>query len=156
MLFRDLGVAALMAALFWLDAMHLEGWLGTAVAVAAGASAGVVGFFIHEWGHLLGAWRARARVVAPDTIFSVFLFRFDVVRNSREQFLSMSWGGYAGSAVGSALILGCASFDVLSHQVAVVAVLLGFAATLILEVPIHRRISKGAPLPQEGVVYTQK
>jgi len=151
-LIRDLALTGLAAALFALDRTMSE----TLVAVLAGLSAGGVGFLIHEWGHLLGALRAGARVFAPERLASLFLFRFDLGANDRRQFLSMSWGGYLGSILGAVLIVGLASFEVLSHQVAVGAVALGTLATLVLEIPTHVRVSRGGPLPVDGIVYTRE
>jgi hypothetical protein len=141
---RDLALLAVAALLWWADA---RGSGSALLAVAAGVSAGVAGFLLHEWGHLAGALAAKSRVHFPDRVLAPLLFHFDTTRNDRRQFLWMSYGGYAGSLAGIALILAFAPLDRLSGRVALGLAAAGALVTFLAEVPTTVRVLRGAPLP---------
>jgi hypothetical protein len=153
---RDSAILVLTLLLWWLDRSAAAGFgtlARTLIAIAAGLGAALCGFLLHEWGHLLGARLAHAKLEFPAQLYSPFLFKFDVVHNGRREFLAMSYGGYASSVlgvVGLALVL---PRDALSGQVGLLAGVLGVLATLALELPTTVRVYRGAPLPAEGVVY---
>ncbi len=134
-----------------LRAAHAEGLFATAVAVAAGLLTTLVGFFAHEWGHLLGALWANGVVHAPRRLSSPFLFFFDVAKSDRRAFLAMSCGGYAASAMALALIMSAVPWRTLSGLTALVATSLGVLATFAIEVPTTVRVARGGPLPTGGV-----
>jgi hypothetical protein len=121
------------------------------VAVTAGMLTTLVGFFAHEWGHLLGALSANGVVHAPHRISSPFLFFFDVARSDRSAFLAMSYGGYLASAVALAVIMLAVPWHTLSGLTALVATSLGVLATFAIEVPTTVRVARGGPLPSGGV-----
>ena len=145
---RDSAIAA--AALWiWTVERNLdrETFGGQLLAVTAGALAAIVGFLLHEWGHLAGALAAGATFHPPRHLLSPFLFHFDVKRSSRLAFLMMSLGGYLGTAVGVGLTAWLAPSDRLSGQIALVMAALGSLATLTLEVPVTLRVLRGGELP---------
>jgi len=148
-LLRDLAALALAAVLWWADAVgpRAPGPRSLLVATGAGVSAGVVGFLLHEWGHLAAALAAGSHVHYPDRLLAPLLFHFDTARNDRRQFLWMSYGGYAASAVGVALIACLAPLDRWSGQLALGLAGLGMVVTLIAELPTTVRVARGAPLP---------
>jgi hypothetical protein len=134
-----------------LRATHPGELSASAVAVAAGLLTTLVGFFAHEWGHLLGALSANGVVHAPRRLSSPFLFFFDVARSDRRAFLAMSYGGYASSALALAIIMLAVPWRALSGITALVATSLGVLATFALEVPTTVRVARGGPLPSGGV-----
>ncbi len=152
---RDLGLLLVTHAIWWADAhLHQEASvLAGAIAVAAGGMAALCGFLLHEWGHLLGALLKNARVSYPARLTSPFLFMFDVGDNGRSEFLAMSCGGYAASALGIAVLLVVLPAERLSGQVGLVAACLGTLGVLIGEVPTTYRVYIGKPLPQRGPAY---
>lgn len=130
---------------------HTVGPSAVVVAVAAGLLTTLVGFFAHEWGHLLGALAAGGVVHAPRRLTSPFLFFFDVSKSDRRAFLAMSYGGYAASAVALAIIMVAVPWHALSGLTALVATSLGVLATFAIEVPTTVRVARGGPLPSGGV-----
>jgi hypothetical protein len=153
---RDAAIAAATLVVWALDArLRADGGPAVAAgiaAVAAGVLTALCGFLLHEWGHLLGALSSGAVVHPAPRAASVFLFRFDVSRSTRAQFLRMSWGGFAASAVAVALLLAVLPLDALSGQVALGLVALGVIATFVLEIPVAWRVARGGPLPT-GAAY---
>ena len=122
-------------------------------AVLAALLTTLVGFGVHEWGHLLGALAARARVELPAMPFQqIFLFRFDRTANSRPQFFAMALGGFAASILTVAVLLAVLPRDTLAGALALGLVGLGVAATLVIEVPEFWRVWRGGPLP-DGAAF---
>ncbi len=155
LLIRDLVLSLLSLGAFALDAALRDasgGVVATAVAVVAGASAALVGFLVHEWGHLVGALATDSTVHFPRHVASVFLFHFDTRANDRRQFLAMSIGGFAASALVLAVLLLALPLHALSGKIALALASLGVLATVLLEVPTFVRVLRGAPLPR-GAVY---
>ena len=126
---------------------------GIVLHLATGLMTVLCGFFLHEWGHLAGAWIAKGAFVLPASpLESPFLFRFNNLRNSRNQFCAMSIGGFVSSIVFVAwLPLGLPQ-NLLASMVAEGLTALGVLATLVIEVPGLVRVMRGAPLPQ-GSAY---
>ena len=156
LLLRDLAVIAATLALWrWsreLDAAHAT--LATPVAIAAGISAALSSFLLHEWGHLLGAMAARSSVEFPPHIRSVFLFKFGG-DNDRRQYLWMSGGGFASSILVIALLLWTLSFHALADWVAIGLVVAGVIATFVLELPPAWRVLRGAAVEPDLVKLPQ-
>ena len=146
---RDLAiVAATLALVAWSHRLQEAGAaLHWPVAVLGGALVAVSGYLVHEWGHLLGALSRGRRVELPPTLAAVFLFRFDSDRNDRRQFLAMSMGGFIASILVVALLAAVLDMRWWADRVAMGLVVLGVAATFILEVPGAWKVYKGAPLP---------
>ena len=117
-------------------------------ALLAALSTVLVAFLAHEWGHLAGAWARGSVVYPPRSLRSVFVFYFDTDRNSGNQFVAMSLGGFATSALGVALLIAILPLDAWSGRIALALVGIGVIATLILEVPAAWKVARGAPLPR--------
>jgi hypothetical protein len=98
---RDLAIAAFAVGLWWLTAglSSGDGVVGDFFGVVAGAGLGVCAAIFHEWGHLSGALASRSAIHIAGSLRSFFVFSFDSRRNSRRQFLSMSFGGFIATAV---------------------------------------------------------
>lgn len=155
---RDVAALSLTVGLLTLDARLWSADAGAAaiaVAIVAGVMVTLVSFLLHEWGHWLGAVASGSPVSRPPGVLSPFLFHFDTQRSTRKQFLWMSMGGYAASALALAAIATWADFSRLSGLVAFGLASLGVLVTLVLEVPTTVRVLRGAPLPRGGVYETQ-
>jgi len=129
--------------------------LALVLALVAGVLTALNSYLVHEWGHLIGAWLGGAIVEVADRPSSVFLFRFDTGRSSRREFLAMSFGGFAASALSVALLVAVLPLDGAAGtagKVALGLVALGVLATFVLEVPVAWRVARGAPLPS-GAAY---
>lgn len=155
-LLRDLALVAAAVALL-VASRSLEGGLSplrVPVALIAGAMLALVGYLVHEWGHLIAALASRSVVHLPDRIAAVFLFRFDTGVNDRRQFVWMSMGGFVASALVVLLYAAVLSSGALADRVALGLTALGVLATLVLEVPTAWRVLRGGALP-EGAAFVR-
>ena len=153
LLARDALITAACACLWWLDIRgELAGAGGAIVSVLAGLSTGVLAFVAHEWGHAMGSKLSGATIYFTDSITSPFLFFFDTGASTKNQFVAMSMGGYAASALALVAALVWLPRDQLSGQVGLAIVGLGIVATLAAEVPTTIRVARGGPMPR-GYVY---
>jgi len=154
LLLRDLGVASVVGAA-WLLTWPLSagpGPLADLTGVALGFGAGLAAFLAHEWGHFVGALLTGARVHAPPTWTSAFLFSFDSERNSQMQFLVMSLTGFAVTAVGLYVAYALLPPDALATRVARGILTFLASLTLLLEVPLLViSLVKGSILKQAEV-----
>ena len=123
MLIRDLLLVGLTLALWRADASLRDTTtlLSVTVAVAAGVFAAISGYLVHEWGHLIGARLSGGIVHFPRRVTSTFLFYFDTKNSERHQFLSMSLGGFAASAVVTPLLIAVLPADAPVGAPAVIA-----------------------------------
>ncbi|MGE0784774.1 MAG: hypothetical protein AB7S26_03725 [Sandaracinaceae bacterium] len=152
LLVRDLLVTAVAVAALVLDARGaVSGIAASCLGVVTGTLATIVAFLLHEWGHLAGAWLSGGVAHPAPRWLSIFLFRFDVARSDRRQFLAMSYGGYAASFVAALALALWIDLDRVSGITALVLSVLGIGATLALEIPTTLRVARGGPLPTGGV-----
>ncbi|MGH8458598.1 MAG: hypothetical protein ACRESV_04555 [Nevskiales bacterium] len=138
-----------VTALLWFASQRMDAGSSTwamVVSIAAGLMIPIAGFLAHEWGHLVGAWLSRSTVHMPKSVLTIFLFDYKPAENSREQFMSVSYGGFIASGLVVALLLGVLSFDRLADQIALGLTLLGVLATFVLEIPPAWRVYRGGPL----------
>lgn len=135
---RDLAIAAAVMLAWWAAAPLSAGNGPVADLTGAllGVGAFVVGHLAHEWGHLLGAFAIGAKVGAPGSLASPFLFSFDSKRNSQRQFLIMSLSGFAVTGISLYVVYGLLPGDLLATRVARGGIVFGAALTLLLEVPL--------------------
>lgn len=123
-------------------ALHVVLAIGTALLTT------LLGYLLHEWGHLLGAIVARGAYALPETPFeSPFLFRFDVVRNGRREFCSMSLGGFIASIITVIVLVLVLPRGELATTLTLAFTALGVLATFVLEVPVFVSVWRGGPLP---------
>jgi hypothetical protein len=138
MLLRDLAIVG-GAGLLWLVlAGHSAGTgpLADFTGVLAGFAVGLCPFVLHEWGHLLGAVATRSTVQPPTTLATPYLFSFDSKRNSRRQFLAMSFSGWAVSIAVAWAIYTQLPPDLLATRVARGVVVLAIGLVILIEVPL--------------------
>jgi hypothetical protein len=154
---RDAVIALAVVAL-WLYILRLgsaAGFWPVAVNVLTGLFTVVAGYLVHEWGHLAGAaWSASVVELPATPIDSPFLFRFNTVQNSREQFCAMSLGGFVASILLVAALLLWLPHGLLATYIALSLVALGVGATLVIEVPGFWRVWRGAPMPSGAAFVT--
>ena len=135
---RDLAIVGAAVLVWRLGAQFsaADGALADFVGVAVGLLGGVCIFVLHEWGHLLGAFATGSAIRAPRTLATPFLFSFDSRRNSRRQFLVMSFAGWAatGACVWAAYALLPAGL--FAARVARGVVIANALLVLVIEVPL--------------------
>ena len=147
---RDGILIALTLAFTILDRMELPHG-GILIAMVAGVFVPVVGFLLHEWGHLLGTWMSGAIGHAPSSLMAFFLFHFDVSKSTRAQFLAMSFGGYLATFFVVLGLIAWVDLNRLSGMIALVLSVLGIGVTVALELPTTWRVWRGDALPTGGV-----
>jgi hypothetical protein len=152
---RDALVVAATLAIWALDA-RLRGdgtvWVWI-TAVGAGTLTAISGYLFHEWGHFAGALAAGSAIRLPDSAREIFLFNFDIDRNTPRQFVVMSIGGYAASLWYVLVLAALIPLDTMAGIVAMVLVGAGLAATAMLELPPFFRVLRGGALPSGGAAY---
>ena len=146
---RDLLLAVLVLLLF------LFGPDNTIMQTLIGLGIGLVIYLLHEWSHYLGAVLTQAKFNMARALYSPFLFSFDSKANSRQQFLDMSWPGFAATFT-CLVILYLYRPDTLWAEVAWIAALTLSAFTLVVEGPIFlwaliRREIPAVEIPIIGV-----
>jgi hypothetical protein len=150
---RDLLIVAAAVALWRLDGSRGEdGALGWTVALLTGVGTALVGFLMHEWGHLAGSLLSGSTVDFPKRLITPLLFHFDSAKNDRRQFFWMSAGGYLASLIALAGIALLCPLSTRAGRVALGLGSLGVLATFTLELPITWKVWRGAPLPM-GAAY---
>ena len=130
----------------------LDRWLSIPLQLGAALLTTLVGFLVHEWGHLLGALAYRGKVHAPHRWYELFLFHFDGRSNNSRQFIAMSVGGFIASGIVVVVLLTWLPLDTLGGILALAFGALGVLATFVLEFPTTWRVMRGGPLPS-GFVY---
>lgn len=151
---RDIALLLITLGLWRWEAALAEhgGALHVLIAIAAGSMAAVVGYLVHEWGHFLAGRLGGSAMRIPTSSREIFLFNFDSNRNSREQFLLMSSGGFVASALVTVLLLAVLPLPSLASLIALGLTAAGVLATAILEVPPFLRVYRGGPIPS-GSAY---
>jgi hypothetical protein len=154
-------------ALLWLAAFSAfaaaDSWnsfsgLGIAgfLSVITGIIAGVVtSNLIHEWFHLLGAWRSGGNYEIPEKL-SLFVYDWTFSSNNVAQFKTMSIAGSLGSVVAIILLWVSIPADTAGRTALVAASIgsLGFAAAI--EWPVLRRVqASGDPLAELSKIDLQ-
>lgn len=138
MALRDLGIV-LTASLAWRYGAHLSAGTGPVADVTGvllGLALGVCAFVAHEWGHFLGALAGGSVVYPPRGVASVYLFSFDSKRNSRRQFLVMSFSGFAVTAAAVWVTQALLPDGLLATRVARGAILFLASLTVLFEIPL--------------------
>lgn len=120
--------------------------------VVVGLLVGVGGYFLHEWGHLAGAWLTGSHVEPPATLKSGFLFSFDSQDNNLRQFLIMSFSGFAATALVVWAFYTWLPDGLLATRVARGVALIGAFLTVFVEIPLvlYAVISRRLPPVENG------
>ncbi|HEY8154774.1 MAG TPA: hypothetical protein VII72_11655 [Myxococcota bacterium] len=151
---RDLAILA-VSVLAWRLAAPLSAGSGVVSDVAGvllGFLFGVCAFLIHEWGHLAGAVASRSAIQPPTGLASPFVFSFESRKNSRRQFLSMSFSGFVATAAVVWAAYALLPSDLLATRVARGLVVFLTFLGVVLEVPlvIYSLLTRRVP-PVDGL-----
>ena len=149
LLVRD-AVAIALTLWLWQYTLQLAqplGVYGIVIHSLTALATAFIGYLLHEWGHLLGAWGSRAAFELPTPFETFFLFRFDNLRSTRPQFFCMALGGFASSILMVIFLVLVLPSGVLATQIALTLTALGVLATFIIEVPEFARVWRGGLIP---------
>ncbi|MBT8139526.1 MAG: hypothetical protein KJP25_07145 [Gammaproteobacteria bacterium] len=110
--------------------------LGDFFGVIVGAALVLGAHLLHEWGHLLGGLAGRSAMRPADSFSALSIFAYAPRENSIQQFLLMSFGGFAFTAA-----VVWFSFAVLPDGYLATHIARGYAVlqvvlALLLEVPL--------------------
>jgi hypothetical protein len=135
---RDLSIIS-VAVLFWWLAADLSagtGPISDLTGLVGGALFTLGAYFLHEWGHLLGALATQSVVEPGRSLRSGFLFSFSAEQNSLRQFLVMSFSGFFATGVVAWFAYAVLPDQYLATRVARGAVVFLGSLTVILEFPL--------------------
>jgi hypothetical protein len=149
---RDVTILVGTIVTWWLGStVARETGLASALSITAGIGAAVCAYNLHEWGHLIGAHLTNSVYVPAKRLISPFLFSYDADRNSRGQFLIMSLGGFAATAIFVAAFLLFMPQDQTAGRIALRGALLLAGLTVVIEFPIFFRALLGKTVPRTGL-----
>lgn len=149
---RDLTILAGTVGLWWLSLEAQPGsGLASGFSIAAGVGAAVCAYNLHEWGHLLAARLTQSVYVPARRVISPFLFAYDAERNTRGQFLLMSLGGFAATALFVVAFLLWMPQDQQAGRIALRGALVLAGLTVVIELPIFFRTLFGKTVPRTGL-----
>lgn len=123
--------------------------------LVAGLLVGAAGFVLHEWGHLVAGVLSGGTVRINANLRSGFLFSFDAEQNTLKQFVVMSLGGFAVTAVLVWLVYAVLPDGLLASRVARGAAVFLALLTLVLEVPLLAYALVRGGVPSQAAVKVQ-
>ena len=151
---RDLTIVLIGLVAWWLmaDWGAQDTMKGDLSGLVIGLLIGAGGYFLHEWGHLAGAWFTGSQVEAPKTLKTGFLFSFDSHQNNLRQFLVMSFSGFAATALVIWAFYTFLPDGLLATRVARGVVLFGAFLTVVIEIPLvlYAVITRKLPPVENG------
>ena len=113
-----------------------DGWLADLLGFLVGFAVIGACYVGHEWGHLTGALATGSAVETPQSLGSFYLFSFDSKRNSRRQFLAMSFAGFAMTGAALGVVYGLLPGELLATRVARGGVLFLSSLAVFIEFPL--------------------
>ncbi|MDO8863216.1 hypothetical protein Q6D67_16035 [Haliea sp. E1-2-M8] len=117
--------------------------LVAALSVASGLIAGaIVTTLVHEWFHFAGAFAVRGHCNHVKRV-NLFAFEWNFKRNSRGQFLTMSYAGTLGSVVAIAVFLATIPIDAPGPVALLAAAFGSLAFAGAIEWPVLARVHAG-------------
>lgn len=149
---RDVSILLVTIGL-WLFSLETEPGttLASVVSISAGVGAAVCAYNFHEWGHLVAARMTDSVFTPARRVISPFLFSYDAEHNTRRQFLLMSLGGFAATAIFVVAFLLWMPQDQQAGRVALRGALILASLTVIIEFPIFFRALLGNTVPRTGL-----
>lgn len=149
---RDLGLL-LLTLLLWALSLGAESstFLASVLGVSAGIGAVICAYTVHEWGHLVAALWTDSVFTPAKRILSPFLFSYDTKHNTPKQFLTMSLGGFAATAVLLTAFILWMPQEPLAGRIALHGGLFLAALGAIIELPIFFRALFGRTVPRTGL-----
>ena len=151
-LVRDLTILVATVLLWvWSVDLEAETTLAHAVSITAGVGAAVCAYNFHEWGHLIAARLTDSVFTPARRLFSPFLFAYDDKENTPRQFVIMSLGGFAATAIYIGAFLAWMPRDQQAGITALRGAILLASLTVIIELPIFFRALIANTVPRTGV-----
>jgi len=149
---RDVAILLVTTAL-WLLSLELEPGTSFAsvVSISAGVGALLCAYNFHEWGHLIVARMTDSVFTPARRVISPFLFSYDTEHNTPRQFLLMSLGGFAATAIFVVAFLLWMPRDQQAGRIALYGALILASLTVIIEFPIFFRALFGKTVPRTGM-----
>lgn len=149
---RDVAILLVTIGL-WLFSLETEPGttLASVVSISAGVGAAVCAYNFHEWGHLVVARMTDSVLTPARRVISPFLFSYDAEHNTRRQFLLMSLGGFAATAIFVVAFLLWMPQDQQAGRIALYGALILASLTVIIEFPIFFRALLGNTVPRTGM-----
>ncbi len=135
---RDVTIVVAAMVVWWSAAgiSAGSGPLADLLGLIAGLLVGASAFVLHEWGHLLAAFAVRGVAYPNSHLKTGFLFSFDSERNTLNQFLVMSVGGFLVTGFFLWLVYQVLPDGLFATRVARGAILFQASLTLFLEFPL--------------------
>jgi hypothetical protein len=149
---RDLAIL-LLTIVLWVASFGLDAGttLASVVSISAGIGAAICAYNFHEWGHLVAARMTDSAFTPAKRLLSPFLFSYDETQNTKRQFLIMSLGGFAATAVFVVAFLLWMPQDQQAGRIALRGALILASLTVIIELPIFFRALLGKTVPRTGL-----
>jgi hypothetical protein len=121
------------------------------VSISAGVGALLCAYNFHEWGHLITAYMTNSVFMPARRVISPFLFSYDTEHNTPRQFLLMSLGGFAATAIFVVAFLLWMPRDQQAGRIALYGALILASLTVIIEFPIFFWALLGNTVPRTGM-----
>ncbi|MDH3201058.1 MAG: hypothetical protein OEM15_09215 [Myxococcales bacterium] len=149
---RDVAILLVTIGL-WLLSFETEPGttLASVVSISAGVGALVCAYNFHEWGHLVVARMTDSVFTPARRVISPFLFSYDTEHNTPRQFLLMSLGGFAATALFVVAFLLWMPRDQQAGRIALYGALILASLTVVIEFPIFFRALLGNTVPRTGM-----
>ncbi len=149
---RDVAIL-LVPTVLWLFSLDLEPGttVASVVSISAGVGALLCAYNFHEWGHLIAARMTDSVFTPARRVISPFLFSYDTEHNTPRQFLLMSLGGFAATAIFVVAFLLWIPRDQQAGRIALYGALILASLTVIIEFPIFFRALLGKTVPRTGM-----
>ncbi len=149
---RDVAILLVTIGL-WLLSLETEPGttLASVVSISAGVGALVCAYNFHEWGHLVVARMTDSVFTPARRVISPFLFSYDTEHNTPRQFLLMSLGGFAATALFVVAFLLWMPRDQQAGRIALYGALILASLTVVIEFPIFFRARLGNTVPRTGM-----
>ncbi len=149
---RDVAILLVTIGL-WLLSLETEPGttLASVVSISAGVGALLCAYNFHEWGHLIAARMTDSVFTPARRVISPFLFSYDTEHNTPRQFLLMSLGGFAATAIFVVAFLLWMPRDQQAGRIALYGALILASLTVVIEFPIFFRALLGNTVPRTGM-----
>lgn len=129
-----------------------SGALADFTGIAIGGLLAISLHLVHEWGHCLGGFAGRSKMIPGDNMRSAFIFVFNSTENDKKQFLLMSFSGFLGTALVVWFSFYVLPDDQLASRIARGFAVLQVVLAIVIEVPlvVWALVGKGLPPIDKG------
>jgi hypothetical protein len=112
-------------------------------------AATILATIFHEWGHFLGARMSGSYSPMVTDPYNQFIFGFNFTKNTRQQFLAMSFGGPIGNWILVALVVLMVPLDNAGRIMLFAVVVARAISVCLFEIPIIMKTMSGGEPEQE-------